>query len=715
MIFVARIRTRILLTFLAASSIIALLTLAVIQLQLLSVDRAARLEATDLARSVAYGVKSGGRPIQSYVQGLDALYKRDIVIVDANQNGLADAHLADIGRTYTRDLNDEVGQTIIDGAPRDFIEHSARHPDGAREIAVPMRAGAGSDGPIVGAVVLEYTAIHAQLLQSAAWQLYAAGGCGVLSMALVCLFGLRLANAISDRLTRLQDGVAMVAKGRYDTRLNVDSGDEIGALTSAFNGMTDDLRASHETLLRTIHSERETARAAEFLASHDKLTGLSNRSMFSRSLESVLLACSQKGTICAVLFVDLDRFKNINDTLGHEAGDQLLQEIASRLSECVGSAGLVARLGGDEFVITLHDAEDPEAVSAMARRLLAAIARPVCLSDHEFRVTASIGISRYPSDGDDERTLMKRADVAMYQAKEDGKNSFAFYSEALDHNSIERLAFESSLRHALEGEQLRVVYQPKVNMKTGLIDGVEALLRWQHPELGIVSPTRFIPVAEETGMIVEIGEWVLRAACRQYASWRAQGLAPMHMAVNLSPRQFFDERMLATVQAVIAETGMDAHHLELEITESMLMRDVERAGTILRSFKQLGIRLSIDDFGTGYSSLSNLKRFPVDTIKVDRSFVRDLPDSGEDRAIAEAIIAMGRALGLTVIAEGVESLGQLEFLSARGCDQYQGFYFSKPVTAESIGALLTRQANAELHPASGSHESSETDLLTAAS
>ena len=433
---------------------------------------------------------------------------------------------------------------------------------------------------------------------------------------------------------------------------------------------------------------RESAERSEYLAYNDSLTTLPNRSMFSKLLNHAISLAQRDGKQLAVLFVDLDRFKNVNDTLGHEAGDMLLQEMAARLKSCLRASDSVARLGGDEFVLMAPSLNGSEQLMALAHKILAAVARPFTLRGHEFHVTASVGISVYPIDGDDERALMKNADIAMYQAKEDGKNTFAFYSAALNTHSMERLAFESSLRRALETQQLQVHYQPKVDCLAGHMTGVEALLRWNHPDLGPVPPAKFIPVAEENGLIVAMGRWVLRTACMQHVTWREMGHPPLRVAVNLSARQFYDDDLLSDVRSILVETGMNPAFLELEITESMLMRNVEKASQVLAAFKTLGIRLSLDDFGTGYSSLSNLKRFPIDTIKVDRSFIRELPANGEDRAITDAIIAMGKTLNMTIVAEGVETQGQIDYLKAHDCDECQGFYFSKAVPSAAIAELL---------------------------
>jgi diguanylate cyclase (GGDEF)-like protein len=639
------IRRKITMAFAAACVAVIAFTGVVIEFQLNAVSRGAQVEARDLARSIDYGDAMVAEHLQKHVDGLHALYGRDIVIVDAQKQVIADADPAEVGSIYAGDQANEVGRTIADGQVRTFVERNALHPAGAKQITTPFHRDASAQGPIVGAVILEYTQINQELLDAVAWQIWSVAAAGLLCAVTVGLLGLKL----------------------------------------------------RRSLVRRLEDEAATMQQIEHLAFHDKLTGLCNRGMFSRMLEQGLQEARRYNRQLAVLFVDLDRFKNINDTLGHEAGDLLLQEMATRLKACLRQSDCIARLGGDEFVIMVPSLDSTDELAAVAQKILASVARAFTLRDHEFHVTASIGISVYPADGDDERALMKNADIAMYQSKEDGKNTFTFYSAKLNTHSVERLAFESSLQRALDARQFQVHYQPKVDCRTSQMNGVEALLRWNHPDLGPVSPAKFIPVAEENGLIVAIGRWVLETACAQQVAWKALGYPPLRMSVNLSARQFYDDHLLSDVRSILARTGMDAACLELEITESMLMRDVQKAGRMLAEFKKLGIRLSLDDFGTGYSSLSNLKRFPIDTIKVDRSFVRELPVNAEDRAITDAIIAMGKSLKMTIVAEGVETQGQIEFLRSHDCDEFQGFYFSKAVPPAAITDLLRAQpwANAD--------------------
>jgi diguanylate cyclase (GGDEF)-like protein len=443
--------------------------------------------------------------------------------------------------------------------------------------------------------------------------------------------------------------------------------------------------------LRESETKLAHAQRVEYLAYHDGLTELPNRSLFSKLLSQSINEAHRYGRQLAVAFLDLDRFKQINDTLGHEAGDQLLREIASRLKECVRESDTVARLGGDEFVVLLPELGDGKYAATVAQKILSVIARPFNLIGHEFRVTASIGISIYPQDGRDEQTLTKNADIAMYQAKEQGKNNFQFYSEELNANSLERLTLESSLRRALERNEFRIHYQAKRDIGSGRISGMEALLRWEHPDLGTVAPMQFIPVAEETGLILPIGKWVLRTVCLQNVAWQKLGLPQLSVAVNLTPRQFGDEALLQDLTSILTATGMDPHLLELEITESLLIRNVEETLRILTGLKALGIRIAIDDFGIGYSSLATLQRFPLDTIKIDRSFIRDITGTSQDTALADAVIAMGKSLSLTVVAQGVETREQAEFLQTHACDELQGFYFKRPLPADQFTQLLQAQ------------------------
>jgi len=441
---------------------------------------------------------------------------------------------------------------------------------------------------------------------------------------------------------------------------------------------------------RDITERKRQQEKIHYLATHDSLTGLPNRMMLNQLLSHAINAAKRHNRKLAVFFIDLDRFKIINDMLGHEAGDRLLQEIALRFRHALRSMDIVARMGGDEFVVLIEEIENCEQISTVAHKLLAEAMKPVSIISQECRVTASIGISIYPKDGDDEQTLMKNADIAMYFAKEEGKNNFQFYSKDIKSHSIEKLSIETQLRFALERNELFLMYQAKVDFKTGLITGVEALLRWNNPALGAITPLQFIPVAEETGLIVPIGRWVLNTACGQNIAWQKEGLPPVCTSVNLSLRQLLDEHLLYDIENALKNSGLSPSLLELEITESMVMHNPGRMISILGKIKELGVRLAIDDFGTGYSSLAQLKHLPVNTLKVDRSIIHKIPEKTEDKAIAEAIIAMGKTLSLKVVTEGVETKEQMEFLRQLPCDEMQGFYFSKPLMPDKFANLLSR-------------------------
>ena len=442
--------------------------------------------------------------------------------------------------------------------------------------------------------------------------------------------------------------------------------------------------------LRETEAKLAHAQRAEYLSDHDALTALPNRRLLNRLLEQAIVQSHRYKRKLAVLFLDLDRFKHVNDTMGHEAGDKLLQEAAQRLKGCLRESDTVARLGGDEFVVLLPELSEATHPATVAQKIISAIGKPFTQHGHEFSVTASVGIAVYPEDGADEPTLTKNADIAMYHAKKEGKNNFQFYSARLNTSSLERLSLEAGLRRALERNEFRLHYQAKRDTVSGRITGMEVLLRWQHPDLGLVAPLQFLVVAEEMGLIVPIGKWGIRTACRQNVAWQQQGLPHLVVSINLTPRQFGDEALVPDLRAILAETGMDARLLELEIPEKMLLHDNLRTLGILKQLKQEGIRIAVDDFGMGYSSLATLKQFPLDTIKIDRSLIRGV-NLVDDENLAEAIIAMGRTLSLTIVAQGVETREQADFLRKHACDEYQGFYFNQPVPPDELAAILRAQ------------------------
>jgi len=460
-----------------------------------------------------------------------------------------------------------------------------------------------------------------------------------------------------------------------------------GAQDFLFKGKLD-----RELLIRSMQYSIERKRYQEQLehqANYDVLTGLPNRNLLQDRLKRAVFAQRDARPI-AVVFIDLDHFKFINDSLGHTQGDKLLAIIAERLASIVREGDTVARLGGDEFVLVLNDQNKEDVIFRAMQRVLNKVSEPMTIDGQELYITCSAGVSLYPADAPDVETLLKNADVAMYRAKEHGRNNFQFYTPEMNDLANERLALEHSLRRALERNELLLHYQPKVNLETGMIVGAEALLRWQHPEWGLIAPERFIPIAEETGLIVQIGAWVIRTACNQARLWQDAGLPPVIMSVNLSARQFRQESFVKEVTQILHETGLKPEQLEMELTESMLMHNANAAISILGGLKSLGVRLSLDDFGTGYSSLSYLSRLPIDTLKIDRSFVQHIGDQDEcdNGILAQAIISLGHSLNLTVIAEGVETGEQLKFLKAHQCDEVQGFYFCKPTAGGEFAKML---------------------------
>jgi diguanylate cyclase (GGDEF)-like protein len=434
---------------------------------------------------------------------------------------------------------------------------------------------------------------------------------------------------------------------------------------------------------------KESEEKLHHLAHHDALTGLPNRLLLNARLEHSLQHAQRAGTKVAVLFVDLDHFKKVNDSFGHSVGDRLLQLVAERLLGCVRGEDTVARLGGDELTIVLGSLMDARYAATVAQEILDKLSEPFELQGQDVFVSASIGISTYPEDGRDVTALLKNADAAMYMAKSEGRNGYQFYSKELTLGACESLALEADLHRALERDELFLHFQPQVSLRSGKIVGVEALVRWRHPEMGVVSPARFIPLAEENGLIAAIGKWVLHTACTQVKAWQNDGLAPFRIVVNLSGRQLAQSKFVQEVRDVLEDTGLDPSHLELELTESSLMKQEERVARTLDALRALGTTISIDDFGTGYSSLSYLKRFPFDRLKIDRSFMRDIPQNSNDVAFAKAIVALGHSLNLGVVAEGVATQAQRELLTSIGCDEMQGFLYSAPRTASELAPLLS--------------------------
>jgi len=501
-------------------------------------------------------------------------------------------------------------------------------------------------------------------------------------------------NEIRAALRSHREGHAVLRNYRKDGQLFWNAlsiapvRDEAGGITTHFVSIIEDVseRIAYEQQL-------------EYHATHDALTGLANRSLLNDRIGQAIARARYEQKMVGVLLLDLDRFKLINDGFGHQPADNLLRTVASRLAHCVRETDTVARLGGDEFVIVVTDIEDADDVSIVGAKILRSLAQPLSVAEKEVFVSASIGIAMYPRDGDHGEALLRNADVAMYRVKEHGRNSYRFYTPEMSQMALDRLDMEGNLRRALERDELQVYYQPILSLQSGQMVGAEALLRWCHPRIGMIQPAEFIPLAEETGLIIPLGELVLRQVCQQIRAWQQAGLPAMHVAINISARQFRQEDLAGNVRRALDESGIDGSTLEFELTESMVMHDIENTLTTLRELKALGAALSLDDFGTGYSSLSYLKRFPIDTLKIDRSFVRDIDRDSDDAAIAHAVIAMAHSLGLKVVAEGVESETQLQLLRNYDCDFFQGYLFSRPVPPAEFTLLLQ---NGKQLPTTGS-------------
>jgi len=444
------------------------------------------------------------------------------------------------------------------------------------------------------------------------------------------------------------------------------------------------ISALRQRLRRSNEELRSALGAVRQVATHDSLTGLPNRVLFNEELLHALAKVERHHRPMALFVLDLDRFKVINDTLGHAFGDRVLQEVGKRLLGCVRESDIVARLGGDEFVVLLEEFGDQSNLTEVARKLLAAVADLNAIDGREIGLSVSIGVCTAPDDGRDQKTLFANADIAMYRAKDMGRNNYCFFSAEMHTYTLEKLELEAGLRHGLERGEFRIYYQPKIDMTSGALTGVEALLRWQHPERGLIGPDKFIPIAEATGLIVPIGLWVLREACTRAKAWQNAGLPRFTMAVNLSPSQFRQEELVPQVAEILKSTGLDPKCLELEITESVVIQDPDKVVVKLETLRRMGVRIAIDDFGTGYSSLGYLKRFPINSLKVDRAFVKDLPHSSDDIAITRAVIAMAHSLDMNVIAEGVELREQFDTLRKEGCDEFQGFLCRPAMTEEDL-------------------------------
>ena len=571
------------------------------------------------------------------------------------------------------------------------------------------------EGERIGVVYLRSNMerVHARLM----WYLGIVGIVLAASLLVTFLLSAQLQRFITDPLLRLSAIARQVSTEKnFSVRVIGEGRDELGNLIRDFNAMLDEIqmrdnelrehrlkleervaRRTHELEIANAQLEKSKEQAEsvasrmEYHAHHDALTGLPNRILLNDRIHSELAHARRQQTNTALLFLDLDRFKIINDSLGHAVGDQLLRVIARRLNNCVRDEDTVARLGGDEFMVLLPRISGSADAGRIARKIIDSLVDPIPCNGHELHITTSIGISIFPYDGNDAETLIKHADISMYRAKELGRNKAVYYTAEMNAGSRKQLAMETNLRKAVERNQLRLFYQPKIDITHNAIVGFEALLRWEHPTMGYISPLDFIPVAEDSGLIVPIGEWVLNTAFRQLRSWHDAGHSGLTMAVNLSSAQLSRPGFEDVVENALEASGLMAAMTELEVTENVAMENIESAVAVLEKLKCMGVSIAMDDFGTGYSSLSYLRRLPIDSVKIDKSFVREIPDSSEDVTIAQAIIAMAQSLKLSLVVEGVENVRQLNFFRQQGVSIVQGYLFSKPVEAAEILTMLDSQ------------------------
>ncbi|DAB38014.1 MAG: hypothetical protein A2023_04710 [Sulfuricurvum sp. GWF2_44_89] len=495
-----------------------------------------------------------------------------------------------------------------------------------------------------------------------------------------------LSNMVSVIAYSDEDGIPINLIPEYDAQ-------EIFALSATMNTMIKSIRASKIALLEQHNQLRAQKNALQYQATHDALTGLANRILFSERLEHAIKKSKERHSQMALLFIDLDHFKEINDSLGHEAGDEVLTIVTNRLHETIQNEEVLARFGGDEFTVIIEGLQKAEEAMLLAEKILKVLSEPITVDHNELYVGCSIGISLYPDNGDTPQDLLKYADAAMYAAKNEGRNNVQYYTSEMTARALERVVMEASLRAGLKNEEFVVYFQPQVNGRSNALNGMEALVRWQSPTVGLVSPAAFIPIAESTGLIVELDRFVMKSAMTQIALWNKEGLNPGILAMNLTMKQLQQNDFISFLADLIAKTGCREEWIELEVTEDQIMMNPDEAIEILREISRIGVKIAVDDFGTGYSSLSYLKKLPINKLKIDQSFVRGLPNDGEDSAITKAIIALAQSLNLEIIAEGVETREQKEFLVQNGCENIQGYFYSKPLPADKMKTVLLEGLN----------------------
>ncbi len=663
-----------------------------------------------LAEATEHGLVTGDRAnltaiLDSLAIEGDVAYAR---ILDANRNpvvartfseSLSDANMPELPRAVPAPAGNRIAVSKLEIGARRYLELVT--PVRARTAAPASAGGAAAadsvpapNGPI-GYLQLGMTFER----QFAEFKRTIMGALSIVALLVVVAIGatLLLTRGLVAPMRRLMRAARAVGSGKLDVYVPASSADELGLLTHTFNHMTQRLAESQAevaTYQRTLEDkvaqrtkELEIATAHAYkLAQHDILTGLPNRSLLNQRLKQIIAQAQRDGSNVACLFLDFDHFKRINDTLGHDSGDQLLQAVAQRLTSAVRESDTVARLGGDEFVLILPGLDPAHATfetMTVLARVRESFLAPFRLSDQMPTLTCSIGVSMYPLDASDPVTLIKQADTAMYAAKEAGRNAYRFYTADMNTRVQLRLQLETDMRRGLMDDEFFLVYQPQIEMLTGRAVGVEALLRWRDPNRGVIAPSEFIPIAEESGMIQALGARVLRDSCRQVIGWHRQGLM-LRLSVNLSVQQLQHDSWLSIVDEALASSGLPAHYLDLEITESVIITHPEKAVATLIKLKQRGVSITVDDFGTGYSSLSYLARLPIQAVKVDQRFVHGLEQNRNDEAITQAIIALSHSLGLRVIAEGIETAGQFEFLKRHGCEEAQGFLISRPLEAPEL-------------------------------